>query len=90
FTEQAKGANIDILKIGPEYEKRQTERLKSLRARRNNEEVANTIEALKKAMRSGDNTFPLILDCVKAYATMGEICDAMREVWGAYRETAVI
>ncbi|MBS2004812.1 MAG: methylmalonyl-CoA mutase family protein [Cyanobacteria bacterium SZAS LIN-5] len=90
FTEQAKGANIDILKIGPEYEKRQTERLKSLRARRNNEEVSNTIEALKKAMRSGDNTFPLILDCVKAYATMGEICDAMREVWGAYRETAVI
>jgi len=90
FTEQAKGANIDILKIGPEYEKRQTERLKSLRARRNNEEVSNTIDALKKAMRSGDNTFPLILDCVKAYATMGEICDAMREVWGAYRETAVI
>lgn len=90
FTEQAKGANIDILKIGPEYEKRQTERLKSLRARRNGEQVANTIDALKKAMRSGDNTFPLILDCVKAYATMGEICDAMREVWGAYRETAVI
>ncbi len=90
FTEQAKGANIDILKIGPEYEVRQTERLKSLKARRNNEQVVNTIDALKKAMRSGDNTFPLILDCVKAYATMGEICDAMREVWGAYRETAVI
>lgn len=90
FTEQAKGANIDILKIGPEYEVRQTERLKSLKARRDSEQVANTIDALKKAMRSGDNTFPLILDCVKAYATMGEICDAMREVWGAYRETAVI
>ncbi|HEY9730548.1 MAG TPA: methylmalonyl-CoA mutase family protein [Drouetiella sp.] len=90
FTEQAKGANIDILKIGPEYEVRQTERLKSLRARRNNEQVSNTLNALKNAMRSGDNTFPLILDCVKAYATMGEICDAMREIWGAYRETAVI
>lgn len=90
LTEQAKGQQIEILKIGPEYEARQTERLKSLRARRDNEKVANTLEALKKAMRADDNTFPLILDCVNAYCTMGEICDAMREVWGAYRETAVI
>ncbi|MBS1955576.1 MAG: methylmalonyl-CoA mutase family protein [Cyanobacteria bacterium SZAS-4] len=90
FTEEAQGAKIDILKIGPEYEVRQTERLKSLKARRDSALVAQTLETLKAAMRSGDNTFPLILECVKAYATMGEICDAMREIWGAYRETAVI
>lgn len=90
FTEEAQGAKIDILKIGPEYEVRQTERLKSLKARRDNALVAQTLETLKGAMRSGENTFPLILECVKAYATMGEICDAMREIWGAYRETAVI
>jgi methylmalonyl-CoA mutase, N-terminal domain len=90
FTEQAKGATIDILKIGPEYEVRQIERLKSLKARRDSELVAKTLDTLKDAMRSGENTFPLILECVKAYTTMGEICDAMREVWGAYRETAVI
>ncbi len=90
FTEQAKGAKIEILKIGPEYEVRQTERLKSLKARRNSEEVAKSLETLKSALRSGENSFPLILESVKVYATMGEICDAMREVWGAYRETAVI
>lgn len=90
FTEEAQGAKIDILKIGPEYEVRQTERLKSLKARRDSALVAQTLETLKAAMRSGENTFPLILECVKAYATMGEICDAMREIWGAYRETAVI
>ncbi|MBI2809670.1 MAG: methylmalonyl-CoA mutase family protein [Candidatus Melainabacteria bacterium] len=90
FTEEAQGPKIDILKIGPEYEVRQTERLKSLKARRDSALVAQTLETLKGAMRSGENTFPLILECVKAYATMGEICDAMREIWGAYRETAVI
>jgi methylmalonyl-CoA mutase N-terminal domain/subunit len=90
FTEQANGAKIEILKIGPEYEVRQTERLKSLKARRNSEEVAKSLETLKRALRSGENSFPLILESVKAYTTMGEICDAMREVWGAYRETAVI
>jgi methylmalonyl-CoA mutase N-terminal domain/subunit len=41
-------------------------------------------------MREGKNSFPAILDAVKSYATLQEICDAMREVWGAYRETAVL
>jgi methylmalonyl-CoA mutase N-terminal domain/subunit len=90
FTEQANGAKIEILKIGPEYEVRQIERIKSLKARRDSEQVAKSLEALKSALRSGENSFPLILESVKAYTTMGEICDAMREVWGAYRETAVI
>jgi methylmalonyl-CoA mutase N-terminal domain/subunit len=90
LTEEAPGSKIEILKIGPEYEERQTKRLKELRARRNNEMVNNTLEALKEALRNGKHTFPAILDAVKAYATMGEVCDAMREVCGAYRETAVL
>jgi methylmalonyl-CoA mutase N-terminal domain/subunit len=90
FTEEAPGQKIDILKIGGEYQERQVNRIKALKARRDNEKVANTLNALKDVMRSGENTFPLLLEAVKAYATMGEICDAMREVWGAYRETAVM
>lgn len=90
FKEEAPGSQIEILKIGSEYEERQTDRLKSLKARRDNEKVANTLEALKTAGREGKNTFPYLLDCVESYATLGEICNALRDVWGAYRETAVL
>jgi methylmalonyl-CoA mutase N-terminal domain/subunit len=90
LTEEAPGPKIEILKIGSEYEHRQTKRIQELKARRNSEAVANSLEALKVAMRTGKNSFPLILDAVKTYATMGEICDAMREVCGAYRETAFL
>ncbi len=90
FTEVAPGAKIDILKIGSEYQERQCGRLQKLKARRDGEKVSQSLDALKKAMRAGDNSFPFLLDAVKSYATMGEICDAMREVWGAYRENAVL
>jgi len=88
--EEAPGAKIEVLKIGGEYQERQVKRLADLRSRRNNELVANCLSELKEAMRSGKNTFPLLIEAVEAYATLGEICDAMREVWGAYRETAVL
>jgi methylmalonyl-CoA mutase N-terminal domain/subunit len=90
FKEEAAGSKIEILKIGPEYQRRQTERLNSLRARRDSAKVGQSLETLKAGLRAGENSFPLILETVKAYATLGEICDAMREVWGAYRETAVL
>jgi methylmalonyl-CoA mutase, N-terminal domain len=90
FKEEAPGAKIEILKIGNEYEERQVKRLTALKARRDNEKVANTLSALKEAMQKGENTMPFLIECVEAYATMGEICDAMRAVWGAYRETAVL
>ncbi|HEY9754371.1 MAG TPA: methylmalonyl-CoA mutase family protein [Oculatellaceae cyanobacterium] len=90
LTEEAPGAKIDILKIGSEYQERQCQRLKELKETRDNEKVNNAIAHLKETMRSGENTFPALLDAVHSYATMGEICDAMREIWGAYRETAVM
>lgn len=90
LTEEAQGQKIEILKIGPQFEKRQVERLQALKAKRNNAEVQASLEKLKKVMRENGNTFPVILESVKTYATVGEICDAMREVHGAYRETAVI
>jgi methylmalonyl-CoA mutase N-terminal domain/subunit len=90
LTEEAPGPKIEILKIGAEYQDRQCRRLTELKAERDSEKVQNCLDALKVAMRSKENTFPVLLDAVKSYATLGEICDAMREVWGAYRETAVM
>ncbi len=90
FTEKAPGQDIEILKIGRQYQERQTARLDALMARRDNEKVANSLAALKQACRSGENTFPVLMETVEAYATLGEVCDALREVWGAYRETAVL
>jgi len=90
YKEEAPGSKIEILKIGLEYEERQRERLTKLKARRDNEKVAGAIAELKDAMRHNKATFTAILAAVKTYATVGEICDAMREVWGAYRESAVL
>jgi methylmalonyl-CoA mutase N-terminal domain/subunit len=89
FVEEAPNSQIDILKIGLEYENRQRERLAKLRARRDNKRVEITLNQLKEGIKAGHNSFPLLLDAVKSYATIGEISDALREVWGAYREPAV-
>jgi methylmalonyl-CoA mutase N-terminal domain/subunit len=89
----------NILYIGEEVAQAQTKKLKSLRERRSNDEVHRRLEALKKAAAeqpkagtdgqiSPANTMPFIIDAVKAYATVGEICEALREVYGTYEETA--
>jgi len=88
-----------ILYIGEEVARHQTEKLNKLKARRSNDEVRRRLEALKKAAaqepKAGENgqispvnTMPFIIDAVKAYATVGEICDALREVYGTYEESA--
>lgn len=90
FKEEAPGSQIEILKIGSEYEDRQTKRIADLKARRDNAKVASALEALKTACRENTNTFPVMIEAVETYATLQEICDALRDVWGAYRETAVL
>jgi methylmalonyl-CoA mutase N-terminal domain/subunit len=52
--------------------------------------VRRTLDALKRGAAAGDNTMPLLIDAVRAYATIGEMCDALREVWGEYEEVPVI
>ena len=90
FREEAVGQKIDILKIGMEYQDRQTKRLTDLKARRDSQKVSETLTALKNGLKSGEPSFPLILEACKAYATVGEISNVMRDVWGAYREPAMI
>ncbi len=89
----------NILYIGEEVAQAQTKKLNSLRQRRSNDEVRRRLDALKKAAAqepqapadgtiSPVNTMPFIIQAVKAYATVGEICDALREVYGTYEESA--
>jgi methylmalonyl-CoA mutase N-terminal domain/subunit len=82
--------DVEIHRIDPEISERQLNRLKELKEKRDNDLVAKRLEELKEAARGEENTMYPILDCVRAYATVQEICDAMKEVFGGYRETPVI
>ncbi len=80
---------IDILQIDETVAHKQKERLRELRAERSNDEVRRRLQALRKAAQGKENLMPHIYEAVKAYATLGEICDAMREVFGTYEEIAI-
>lgn len=77
---------IPILEMDPQGYDRQVARLARLRQERDNEQVAARLSALKAAAMGTDNTMPYILDAVRAYATLGEITDVFREVFGRYEE----
>ena len=77
------------LVIDPEVEVSQAARLKQLRERRDNGSVATRLDALQEVARGSDNLMPAIIECVRARATEGEIVEALRAVFGTYRETPV-
>ncbi|MEO0020632.1 MAG: methylmalonyl-CoA mutase family protein [candidate division WOR-3 bacterium] len=77
---------IPILKIDPQVEVEQCERLRRLRQRRDDAKVRRTLDDLKAACAGRDNVMYPILEAVRAYATLGEICGAMKEVFGTYAE----
>ena len=81
---------VEILRIDPALEKKQIDRVRSLRTRRDTAAVEAALARLKDgAAREGVNLMPLIVEASRAYVTMGEMCDALREVWGVWRETPV-
>jgi methylmalonyl-CoA mutase N-terminal domain/subunit len=81
---------IELLQIDEAGGRRQTAKLAALRARRDNCNVQKTLDALRRAAEGTENTMPYLLDAVRAYATLGEICDALRGVFGTYQETSHI
>jgi methylmalonyl-CoA mutase, N-terminal domain len=81
---------VPIQRIDPALEPRQVERLHALRAKRNAGTWQAAIRAVEQTARSGENLMPRILEAVEANATVGEISDAMRKVFGEYREAVVI
>ncbi|HSN86141.1 MAG TPA: methylmalonyl-CoA mutase family protein, partial [Thermoanaerobaculia bacterium] len=80
---------IDILYIADDLAERQIGFLSEVKSRRDPGAVERTLDALKKGAAGSENTMPLILDCVKAYCTVGEVSDALRDVFGTYEEPAV-
>jgi methylmalonyl-CoA mutase N-terminal domain/subunit len=87
---QSEGQPIELLQIDQTAETHQQKKLAALRARRDQSQVRKTLDALRRAAEGTANTMPFILDAVRAYATLGEICDAFRDVFGSYQETAHI
>ncbi len=83
-------ASLPILRIDPEIERAQVERLRSLRARRDPAEVETALRQVETAARTQANLMPAILNAVKAYATVGEIASTLRKVFGEYQESVVV
>jgi methylmalonyl-CoA mutase N-terminal domain/subunit len=81
-------SKIDILVIDESVRGHQIARLEETRARRDAGAVSNALEKLKRAAQGGDNTMPATIEAVRAYSTLGEICDALRDVYGLYEEPA--
>ncbi|MDW7730555.1 MAG: acyl-CoA mutase large subunit family protein [Dethiobacteria bacterium] len=77
---------IDLLKMDPATSQRQVERLKEVRLSRNQGKVAESLQELRRAAQGSDNLMPYILTAVKAYATLGEICGVLRDVFGEYQQ----
>ena len=80
---------VPILVIDESVRNHQVERLETVRVKRDAGEVQRTLDALRKASQRGENTMPATIEAVRAYATLGEICSALRDVYGVYEEPAI-
>jgi methylmalonyl-CoA mutase N-terminal domain/subunit len=83
-------SDVETHAISQEVADAQLKRLKELKERRDNEQVEKCLKEIKKAAEEGENTMYPTLEAVRTYATVQEICDAMKEVYGSYRETPAI
>ncbi|HEY4422776.1 MAG TPA: methylmalonyl-CoA mutase family protein [Pyrinomonadaceae bacterium] len=81
---------VNVLRIDPALEEAQVGRVRALRERRDTQLVTAALAKLKQAATTDENLLPRILECVESYATVGEISNALREIWGEYRETSTI
>jgi methylmalonyl-CoA mutase N-terminal domain/subunit len=89
FILEGEETRIPVLKIDPEVERTQIERLKKTRKERDNKKVQEALDNLRKASEGDNNVMPHVVDAVKAYATVGEICDVWREVFGEWEEPKI-
>ncbi|HTS77669.1 MAG TPA: methylmalonyl-CoA mutase family protein, partial [Bryobacteraceae bacterium] len=87
---EAEEKPIELLQIDESIERKQVERLRKMKSRRSQAEVDRTLNALRRAAEGPENTMPYILDAVRAYSTVGEMCGALKDVFGGYTETSVL
>jgi methylmalonyl-CoA mutase, N-terminal domain len=85
-----KPGEIPVFKGNPEMEARQIERLQALRRDRDNTAVKKSLADVADAARAKQNLLPVLIECVKTYATVGEICEALRAVYGVYESSQVV
>ena len=90
FTKNDEEIDIPILEIRKEVQNEQIEGLKLLRGKRNNKVVISKLRAITDASRTKENLMPLIIDAAQAHATLGELVDSMKVVFGEWQETAVV
>jgi methylmalonyl-CoA mutase N-terminal domain/subunit len=81
--------DIEILKIPSAVEKFQINELRKLKKERNNRKIKEKLLLLRQSARDGDNLMPRILDCVREYATLGEMCSTLKEEFGVYHEPII-
>jgi methylmalonyl-CoA mutase N-terminal domain/subunit len=81
---------IETLKIEPEIEKKQVEKLQAFKKKRDSNGINKALEDLKKTAESGESVLPPIIKALKLYATVGDVCNAMKEVFGEYKEPGII
>ena len=81
---------IQTLYIDEKVAEHQLQRLAALRETRDTEAVSRALDRIRRAAAGSDNLMPLLLDAVRVYATVGELCDALRDVWGEYEEAASV
>ena len=89
FTQEG-GEPVPVMTVDPRIEAEQVERLRAMRARRSGARHADALERVEQAARGTDNVLPFLLDAVKAEATVGEIANVLRKVWGEHAETLVV
>jgi methylmalonyl-CoA mutase N-terminal domain/subunit len=89
YVEENEQIGIPILLISPEVEARQKRRLAEVRGSRDAREVGESLAALRRAAEDGSNVMPALIRCTRAYATLGEMCGTLAEVFGVYEEPAV-
>ena len=90
YQDEEEKQNIPVFKVDPESEQRQIQRLQELRATRDADAVARTLAALEDAARRDENVIPTTIEAAKAYATLGEICDTLRAVYGSHIPSTVV
>jgi methylmalonyl-CoA mutase N-terminal domain/subunit len=87
--EESEKSNIEILKISRGVERKQIQSLRKVKKDRNKKKVKESLKSLRKAAGGNDNLMPYIINCVRVYATLGEICNTLKEEFGEYEEPII-
>ncbi len=80
---------LDLLEIDESVERRQVERLSKLKRERDNEKVSRVLDEVRQVVKGDENIMPVLIEAVKAYATVGEITEVLRDLFGEYREPSI-